>query len=141
MSVPKAHILVVDDDASTRFVLSRILEGLGYHVRVAEDGVEVPEMIAKERFDLLVIDLYMPGMNGFELLRQIRKPQAGLLPAPRTPSDVPIVVVSGECAPDSIANVKSLGADRHIPKPVDLHRFEGEIRAALRAHREKARSS
>lgn len=133
----KKSVLVVDDDASTRFVLGRTLEGMGYQARVVEDGVDVREIIAKERFDLLVIDLYMPGMNGFELLRQIRKPSAGLLPQPKTPSDVPIIVVSGECAAESVANIRSLGADLHLPKPLDLDGFEAHVRATLRARGEK----
>lgn len=137
----KTNVLVVDDDDSARFVLSRSLEGLGYQVRVADDGADVPELIARERFDLLVIDLYMPGMNGFELLRQIRKPLPGLLPVAKTPSDVPIVVVSGESAPDSLANIRALGADLHMPKPIDLNLFEDGVRATLRARRDKARGS
>lgn len=125
-------VLVVDDDASSRFVLSKAVEGLGFRAIVAEDGIDVPELVAKEHFDLLVLDLYMPGMNGFELLRQVRKPPAGLLPAPRTASDVPILIVSGESDPDSLANVKSLGADYHLSKPIDLNEFEDYVRTALR---------
>lgn len=130
----KTTVLVVDDDASTRFVLSRSLEGLGMRVVAADDGTEVPSMIARERFDLLVLDLYMPGMNGFELMRQIRRPAAGLLPLPKTPADVPIVVVSGESDPDSISHVKSLGAALHLPKPIDLEQFEEAIQSVLRKH-------
>lgn len=133
----KASVLVVDDDASTRFILSKAVEGLGYRAVVAEDGTDVPELVAKERFDLLVLDLYMPGMNGFELMRQIRKPVAGLLPAPRTPSNVPVLIVSGESDPDSLANIKSLGADYHLSKPIDLTEFEERVRTALRARQRK----
>jgi CheY-like chemotaxis protein len=134
----RTSVLVVDDDASTRFVLARTLEGLGLQAHVVEDGMDVGEIIAKERFDLLVIDLYMPGMNGFELLRQIRKPAPGLLPVPKTPNDVPIFVVSGECAAESVANIKALGANLHIPKPIDINEFEDHVRAALRARGEKS---
>jgi CheY-like chemotaxis protein len=132
LSVQRKTVLVVDDDASSRFVLSKALEGLGCRAVVAEDGVDVPELVAKERFDLLVLDLYMPGMNGFELVRRLRKPTAGLLPAPRTSSDVPVVIVSGESDPDSLANIKALGADYHLSKPIDLTEFEDCVRAALR---------
>lgn len=128
----KTTVLVVDDDAGTRFVLSRSLEGLGMRVVEADDGTEVPSIIARERLDLLVLDLYMPGMNGFELMRQIRRPVPGLLPAPKTSADVPIVVVSGESDPDSISHVKSLGAAVHLPKPVDLEQFEEAIQNVLR---------
>jgi CheY-like chemotaxis protein len=97
----------------------------------AEDGADVPELIARERFDLLVIDLYMPGMNGFELVRQIRRPARGILPAPRTRFDVPILVVTGESRPESIANITALGADLHLHKPVDIDAFEDRVRSAL----------
>src|ERR1035437_3940737 len=103
-------VLVVDDDDSTRFVLSRALEGLGLAVIRADDGAEVAELAAANRFDLLIVDLYMPGMNGFEVLRRIRQPDPGFLPAPRTPAAVPVLVISGESHPASIANAKARGA-------------------------------
>lgn len=131
----KTSVLIVDDDASTRFVLTRALEGLDYRTRSVEDGIEVREIIAREHFDLLVIDLYMPGMNGFELLRQIRKPNPGLLPVPKTPRDVPIIVISGEAEVESVANVKALGADLHLAKPLDINQFEDQVRATLRARK------
>jgi len=135
--VHRKTVLVVDDDASSRFVLSKAVEGLGFRAVIAEDGIDVPDLVAKEHFDLLVLDLYMPGMNGFELLRQVRKPQGGLLPAPRTASDVPILIVSGECDPDSLANVKSLGANYQLSKPIDLNEFEDCVRSALRTRPKK----
>jgi CheY-like chemotaxis protein len=66
----------------------------------------------------------MPGMNGFELLRQIRRSNGGLLPIPQTHADVPILVVSGESNPASIANAVALGADDYLLKPLDLDIFE-----------------
>jgi CheY-like chemotaxis protein len=120
--------LIVDDDESTRFVLARALEGLGFRVVVADDGADVPDLLVADRFDLLVVDLYMPGMNGFELLRRIRRPDPGFLPAPRTPSGVRVLVVSGEGHPASISNAKGLGADDYLVKPVDIDRFEQAVR-------------
>ncbi|MFI5394546.1 MAG: response regulator [Candidatus Binatia bacterium] len=119
-----ANVLVVDDDAGSRFVLTRALECLGLDPVVAEDGADVPDLIAAQRFDLLVVDLQMPGMNGFELLRQIRRSNGGLLPMPRTCADVPILVVSGESNAASIANAVALGADDYLVKPIDLDIFE-----------------
>ena len=120
--------LVVDDDASIRFVLGRALEGLGIRVTEVDDGAEVMAMICGHHFDLLVIDLYMPGMNGFEVLRQVRRSAPGLRPAPRTSRDVPVLVVSGEIEPESIANARHLGATAQLPKPVDIDDFEAEVR-------------
>jgi CheY-like chemotaxis protein len=128
--------LIVDDDETTRFILSQSIETLGYRVVTADDGADVPALLARERFDLLILDLYMPGMNGFELMRQIRHPPPGLLPLPKTPAAVPIVVVSGETDPDSVAHVKALGATAHLPKPVDLDQFDAVVRRTLMARRE-----
>jgi two-component system, NtrC family, nitrogen regulation response regulator GlnG len=125
--------LVVDDDDSTRFVLSRALKELGFSVIAAEDGAEVPELIASHRFDLLVLDLYMPGMNGFELLRRVRRPDPGFLPLPRTPAGVRVLVVSGESHPASIANAKALGADGYLVKPIDVEVFDETVRKLLGA--------
>jgi adenylate cyclase len=127
----KKRVLVVDDDPSSQFVLSRTLEALGHRVAVAEDGAVVPELIAQHPFDLLVVDLYMPGMNGFELLRRIRAPDPGFLPVPRTPPSVRVLVVSGEGNAASIANARRLGADGYLVKPVDVDEFEEMIRTLL----------
>lgn len=127
----KRTALVVDDDEGTRFVLSQVLKDIGLTVIVVDDGAEVPELLLQRRFDLLVIDLYMDGMNGFELLRCIRRPQAGFLPFNQTPSAVPIVVVSGETQPASIANARRLGADAYLVKPVDVHELARTVTALL----------
>jgi len=127
----KRRALVVDDDDSSRFVLSRALEALGFQVIVAEDGADVPELAAQHPFDLLVVDLYMPGMNGFELLRRIRTPDPGFLPAPRTRPSVSVLVVSGESNAASIANAKSLGANGYLVKPVDVEELEHTVHTLL----------
>jgi CheY-like chemotaxis protein len=124
-------VLVVDDHDSTRFVLSRTLEGLGIAVMRAGDGAEVAELMAANRFDLLVVDLYMPGMNGFEVLRRVRQPDAGFLPAPRTAPTVPVLVISGESHPASIANAKARGANAYLVKPLDIDDFETTVRRLL----------
>jgi len=129
---PDKTVLVADDDDSTRFVLARAVEGLGCRVLVAADGAEVPELLAQHAVDLLIVDLYMPGLNGFGVLRRIRQPDPGFLPAPRTPPSVPVLVVSGESSPASIANAMARGADDYIVKPVDIDQLEATVRRLLR---------
>ncbi|MBI3785620.1 MAG: response regulator [Deltaproteobacteria bacterium] len=128
---PKA--LVIDDDEGTRFVLTRALAELGFEVVAVDDGADAPQTVVDEAFDLLVADLYMPGMNGFELLRRVRQTDGRILPAPQTASTVPIIVVSGESQPASIANAKRLGADAYLVKPVDIHELAATARAVLPA--------
>lgn len=124
---------MIDDDDSTRFVLSQALGDLGFDVVSAVDGADAPQITLDEAFDLLVVDLYMPGMNGFELLRQLRQADSRLLPARRTAPTVPIVVVSGESQAASIANAKRLGADAYLVKPVDIHVLASTVLGLLKA--------
>jgi len=123
--------LVVDDDASTRFVLGEVLKDIGIDVVLADDGQDVPELLQQQRFDLLVIDLYMPGMNGFEVLRHLRRPEAGILPSRRTRDSARVLVVSGESHTPSIANARALGADEYLVKPIDVDVFEETARRLL----------
>lgn len=131
MSQPRA--LVVDDDPATRFVIIETLGDLGFDVVAAEDGSDAPDLMAGQHFDLLVVDLYMPGMNGFELLRQVRRDLPGLRPAQVTSSSVPIVIVSGEAQAASIANAKRLGASAYLVKPVDIDDLTATVRSVLAA--------
>jgi DNA-binding response OmpR family regulator len=124
--------LVIDDDDSTRFVLSQALSDLGFDVTAADDGAVGQELVVQESFDLLVLDLYMPGMNGFELLRHLRRSDVRLLPTPHTPPGVPILVVSGEGQAASIANAKRLGANAYLVKPVDIDVFCAAVRNLLK---------
>jgi CheY-like chemotaxis protein len=96
-----------------------------------ETGAETIAKVTTEAFDLLILDLYMPDINGFELLRKIRRAHSGLLPAPPTSSTVPVLVVSAESQPASIANAKALGADHYLVKPVDMEAFEGAVMRLL----------
>lgn len=115
-----ARVLVVDDDASIRLVLEHALAAGGYEVVTCDDGSEVMQHLARTRFDLVVLDLYMPGMNGFEVLRQIREPARGLLPAPQTSNTVKVLVVTAHSDPATMQFVLKRGADTCLAKPFDL---------------------
>jgi CheY-like chemotaxis protein len=128
-------VLIADDDASTRFVFSRALADLGLEVLEADSGTETAAKVATEPLDLVILDLYMPDMNGFELLRKIRRPPSGLLPAPPTSNIVPVLVVSAESQAASIDNAKALGADEYLVKPVDMETFEGAVTRLLSGRR------
>jgi len=117
--VPK-RVLVVDDDPSIRMVLEHALAGEGYDVTVVDDGSDVGNLLTRRAFDLVVLDLYMPGMNGFEVLRQIRSPADGLLPQRRTPNTVKILVLTAHSDPSTMSFVLKRGADTCLAKPFDL---------------------
>lgn len=134
------RVLVVDDDPSIRLVLEHALASDGYHVTTCDDGTEVSELIASNRYDLIVLDLYMPGMNGFEVLRQLREPASGMLPARRTASSVKVLVISAHSDEATTAFVVKQGADASLAKPFDLTELLQTARSLL-APRKKGRRS
>jgi CheY-like chemotaxis protein len=69
-------ILIVDDDATTRHVVRRVLTGAGFSVAVAKDGVEGLKALKARRFDLLLLDVWMPRLTGLELLARLRTTKA-----------------------------------------------------------------
>ncbi|GLK78700.1 response regulator [Methylopila turkensis] len=118
-----AHLLVVDDDARIRTLLHRFLSGKGYRVTVASDAAEARQKLDALAFDLLVLDVMMPGENGLDLARAIR-----------ARSSVPILMLTARSdAEDRIAGLET-GADDYLPKPFDprelLLRVGGILRRA-----------
>ncbi len=113
----KGRALVVDDEASIRFVVARALKDQGWEVRVIEDGVAVEESLRNDNFDLVILDLMMPGMNGFEVLRQIRSfPDRGW----KTQSSVRVVALSGKTGDEGLDFAQRIGADAVLSKPFDI---------------------
>jgi CheY-like chemotaxis protein len=109
--------LVVDDEDSMRFVVSRALEDRGWDVRAVDDGVAVEDYLQAESFDLIVLDLLMPGMNGFEVLRRLRSSgEAGW----KTQASVRVVVLSGKTGEEGLDFARRIGADAVLGKPFDL---------------------
>lgn len=100
-------ILVVDDDKSIRSVLSRFLEGRGYQVFTAETAEKAFILLQQQTFHLIITDLQMPGMDGFDLLRMVKQ----LNP------DIPVVMLTAHSQPDVILRALRSGASDFILKP------------------------
>jgi two-component system phosphate regulon response regulator OmpR len=115
------HILVVDDDAKIRLLLRRCFEGEGYRVSEAASGAEALERVASSPFDLVTLDLGLPGEDGLSVGREIR-----------ARSQVPIVMVTGKG--DVVDRVVGLeiGADDYIAKPFHVREVLARVRAVLR---------
>lgn len=117
-------ILVVDDDPDTRLSMQWMLERAGFEVLTAADGTEVLDTLARTRIDVLMLDLQMPGMNGWEVIRCLRERRPA--PGARTRERPKVIVVSGRDEPETVAFVRHLGADAYGIKPMN-----GEQLAAL----------
>lgn len=116
------RILVVDDLADNSLLLQTVLEGEGYQVEVADSGRAALSKIATSPPDLVLLDVMMPEMNGFEVTRRIR--QNASLPF------IPILLVTGYTEP-TLADGFEAGADGFIRKPIDLDVLLHRIRAIL----------
>jgi CheY-like chemotaxis protein len=110
----------VDDDAAITATFENILGGEGYDVATATDGDRAIELAARERFDVVLLDLVMPGIDGLDALRRLR----GAAPRAR------IIILSAYIEPDREAEAFRLGAEAVLSKPPDLNkllRFLGEL--------------
>lgn len=116
-------ILVVDDDLGTRLSISDYLELSGYSVITANDGQEALAMVEEYQPDLIVTDIVMPRMNGYELVRRVRqKPRFRLLPV--------ILLTARTKTQERILGYQS-GCDLYLPKPFELEELAAAIRNLL----------
>ena len=109
------RILMVEDNPVNRRILTLVLERLPAIVTVAENGLQAMEAFEAETFDVILMDLQMPLMDGYDAMRRIRAVEA-LSDRVRTP----IIVVSAHTRPADLAAAKLAGADHHLGKPVDI---------------------
>jgi CheY-like chemotaxis protein len=116
------RILVVDDISDNSFLLQTLLEAEGYEVEIACSGYAALAQIAANPPDLVLLDVMMPGMNGYEVTQQIR--QNASLPF------IPIVLVTGH-SQLTAAEGFAVGADGFIRKPVDLDELLHQVRTIL----------
>jgi len=115
------RVLVADDEKMMRNLLTLSLERLGYEVVATESGPEAIALFDQQSFDLIMLDVVMPEMDGFEVCQELRK---------RT--DVPIVMLTALNRPDDIVQGLEMGADNYITKPFTFKEVEARIRALLR---------
>ncbi len=116
------HILVADDDKNTRLLLKAVLENAGYTVFTATNGIEALEALDKEHIDLVVIDIMMPKMDGYEFTKTIRQSNDNL----------PILMISAKQMPQDKHKGFLVGTDDYITKPIDDEEMLYRIKALLR---------
>ena len=122
-----AKILLVEDEVNIASFIERGLKEFGHTVSVANDGNSGWELIRQEVFDLLIIDIIMPGMNGLELCRLYRR-QYGYL--------VPVIMLTALGTTEDIVKGLDAGADDYLVKPFSFQELEARIKAILRRGRE-----
>jgi DNA-binding response OmpR family regulator len=119
-----ARILLVDDEQSVQTLLSYPLRKDGYHVTSAVDGQEALQRFGEARFDLVILDLMLPKLDGVEVCRQLRRR-----------SQVPIIMLTAKGSEtDKVAGLE-VGADDYITKPFSMREFRSRVKAALRRSR------
>ena len=116
------HILVVDDDKNTRLFLGAVLEEAGYTVTTASNGAEALEMMDRTHGDLVVLDIMMPKMDGYEFTRLLRE----------SDNNLPILMVSAKQLPADKHKAFAVGTDDYMTKPIDDEEMLYRIKALLR---------
>ncbi|MBX5481207.1 MAG: response regulator [Myxococcaceae bacterium] len=121
------HVLVVDDQPRNVDFLSRQLERRAFQVTVTHSGSEALRLIESTRFDLVLLDVMMPGISGLEVLEQIR--------AQRSAAELPVVMATALDRSDDVVKALQLGANDYVTKPLDLPVVLARIRTQLELKR------
>jgi two-component system, OmpR family, response regulator len=120
------RILLVEDDLPLAEALTTLLARAGYVVDVVHDGSAAEAAVAADSFDLVVLDLNLPGMDGLAVLRAIRSRRDG------THDGAAVMILTARGAPEDRVRGLDLGADDYLTKPFDVREFEARVRVLMR---------
>lgn len=124
-------LLVVDDEPINRELMSRRLSKRGFHIDLAANGEEALSCVESSAVDLVLLDVEMPGMNGLEVLKALRKTH--------TPAQLPVIMVTGKSSSEDVVMALEAGANDYVTKPIDFPVALARIQTQLaRKHTEKA---
>lgn len=126
-SYDSGHLLVVDDNKVNRLLLGRGLEGQGHHVTFAENGREALDLLRSQHFDLVLLDIMMPELDGYEVLERLTS-DVDL-------RNIPVIMTSAMDEIDSVARCIELGAEDYLFKPVNPILLKARISASLEKKR------
>ena len=116
------NILIIDDDKNTRFLLYEVLKMNNFNVFEATNGIEGLDMLEKERIDLVIVDIMMPKMDGYEFTRELRSYNPNL----------PVLMISAKHLPNDRKQGFMAGIDDYMSKPIDHEELILHINALLR---------
>jgi class 3 adenylate cyclase len=125
--VEGGYCLVVDDNATNRDILCRLLLRQGHRTATATNGREALDMLRAERFDLVLLDILMPEMNGFQVLNHLK--------ADEKLREVPVIVISALDQDDNVVRCIAMGAEDYLPKPFNPLLLKARIGACLEKKR------
>ena len=120
----KTHILVMEDDQAISAALDMILTEAGYDVDVAETGEAALELFEQKQFDLIIADLKLPGINGMEVIRQVKEKKP----------EMEVIVITGVGTQPIAEEALELGAHDFLPKPFTDDQIKTAINEALKQH-------
>jgi len=123
-------ILVVDDDHVTRTVLKKLLKNLGYEAHTASGGRKALEQLLRLEFDLMLVDVMMPEMDGFSLIRVFKQASS---------KEIPCIMMSGSEDPETLAKCFQCGAEDFLPKPIKEEILKARIQKCLAYRKRKLR--
>ena len=121
----KKSILIVDDELEIREVLAKIVQSLEYECEVTENGQNALDLIRQDKFDLIISDIHMPGMDGLELLRETQ----------RANGDIPFIMITGYNKEYSFDDVIEAGANDFINKPVTVNELKIKLNRIFKERR------
>lgn len=119
-------LLIIEDDESMRAALQRIFKADGYLLKIAADATELSQVLDDSPIDLILLDVGLPWINGFEL--------AQLLKEHKDLKAIPLVFVSGNASDDDVKQAFSLGADDFVKKPFDVDKLKKTVSTLLKLH-------
>ena len=122
----KGKILIVDDQLGIRILLNEVLQKEGYDTYQAANGVQALELANKDKLDLVLLDMKIPGMDGIEILKRLKE----------IDQEIKVIIMTAYGELDMIQEAKDLGALTHFAKPFDIH----DIREAVKNYLESASS-
>ncbi len=116
-------VLVAEDDETTLRLVGQVIQRGGYRAALAQDGVKAVSLLKRARPDLIILDLKMPKMDGFQLLELLKKYESA--------ATIPVVVLTGSSSPLDIDKALSLDVDDYLMKPISPRKLLGKIQELL----------
>jgi PleD family two-component response regulator len=117
-------ILVIDDSTTNVVLLEAVLDGKGYKIETALNAREAFKILEKENHDLILLDLLMPKISGFDFLQEFRKSENN--------KDIPVIVISAVTDKENVEKIMSMGATDFIKKPVDIANLVEKVETYLK---------